>query len=110
MPIRQIVPPKTITITLSEGKTEDFPFSKFLDAMLNLPEWGKSWKSVKYAMEIEKAYKAATGGPFELSETPFDKLKQVVEDPGQQGYPIHPMILRQIGAYFEAIIDAAEKE
>jgi len=106
--IRIIQPPETVLVKLDDGKEEEFPFSRFIQAMLNMPEWGKDWRTVQAAIEIDKACTAANGGAFELSDRPYDLLRSVAENPSQ-GYLIHPLILRHVSTYFEAIFDAKKK-
>lgn len=112
MAILIIKPPAAIQVELMDKdgsrKHEYFAFPQFIEALLNSSEWGKNWRTVQNAMEIDKACKNAEGNVFEISDRPYEMLKQVAENP-EQGYLIHPLILRQIGSYFEAILDAKEK-
>lgn len=114
MPIRSIKVPKTLTIELREDTTEDYPFYKFVQGLLNLPEWGKDWRSIQYAMEIDEAVsKCIDAVPLvevvEISGEAFDILKATVEAP-TNGYPWPPALLRQFGPYFEAIVEAKKKK
>jgi hypothetical protein len=112
MVIRIIEPPDTISVELSnnagETKHENYTFAKFIEAILNQTEWGKNWRSIQNAMEVDQACRNADGKAFELSDSPYNMLKQAVENPSQ-GYLIHPLILRQISPYFEAVLDAKKK-
>lgn len=112
MAIRIIEPPDTIQVELVKDdgspKYEDFPFSRFIESILNQSEWSMNWRCVQNAMEIETACKKADGGAFELADGPYAMLKKYAENP-TQGYNIHPLILRQITPYFEAIFDAKKK-
>ena len=114
MSIYAITPPKTINLDLgkdAEGNTvrEEYSFKKFITrVLLNLPEWNKGWKAIKSAIEISDALKGATGGPFDLSDTAFDMLKNAAENPSQP-LGMSPIALQQMGAYFLAIIEAPEK-
>ncbi len=104
-----INPPPTIKVKLGENqKPESWPFIRFLEAFLNLTEWNKDFKSLKYSLEISEAAKEADGGPFEITDGPFEMLKGVVDNPAQ-GYPLHPLIMRQLIPYVRCILDAEEK-
>jgi len=100
-----------VELTNEDGSTkeEEFPFLRFIESILNQSEWSKNWRSVQNAMEIHSACVEADGGAFELSDGPFSMLKKHAENPSQ-GYNIHPLILRQITPYFEAIFDAKKEK
>ena len=108
MAIHIIEPPEIVLVQLQEDNEDEYSFDRFVEVMLNMPEWNKNWRSVQDAIEIDKACKDADGQAFELSDRPYSMLKNVTENPSQ-GYPVHPLILRQLSSYFEAILNAKKK-
>lgn len=97
--------PDTLSITgLPTGPTE-FPFSMFIEAILNMSEWGTDWKAIQAATEVHTLTKYKPGDSVTMHQTTYDRLKTALESP-KSGYGLTAGALRQMIPYFEAILEA----
>lgn len=119
MPIKYVTIPEPITLlepTTKEplkdekGETKPQKFYDFVGKMLFNPMWAESYKNIKSAKAIDKAFeKAEPGAAVQLAEEDWKKLKDLVDNP-KGGYGYHAAVMPQLLPFLDAIIEAKEEK
>lgn len=115
MPIKYVTIPEPITLvepTTKEplkdekGETKPVVFSDFIGKQLFNPMWAESYKNIKSAKAIDKAFSNGSG-VVQLAEEDWKKLKDLIENPkGSYGY--HAAVMPQLLPFLEAIVEAKD--
>ena len=97
------------------GPKAEFPYSYFVEFLLNSPVFNASPTAARLAVNVDQAYRNRQKNEegreyFDLEQKPqpqYQAFKQAVENPGEKGYPVAGRYLLD---YMDSVLNAEEVE
>ena len=105
-----------------QGDDGSMSFEDLIHKVMDNPKWNQSYKLIKAADAIMKAFEEASDGIMILADTDHKELKEAIENPKvliitavhgaqtQPGFGIHPRLSRQMLPLLDPIINATEND